>query len=106
VVDLNTLIPLDSPFHLYSTSFIDDRGVIAAFGLLVNGDTHALLLVPCDENHPDIEGCDASLVDGSTTETRVSSMAVTREPKTATSPTMRSLHRRFAPATVSPTPED
>jgi probable HAF family extracellular repeat protein len=55
MVDLNTLIPPDSPFHLYSTSFIDDRGVIAAFGSLANGDTHALVLIPCDENHGDSE---------------------------------------------------
>jgi probable HAF family extracellular repeat protein len=55
MVDLNTLIPHDSPFHLYSTSFVDDRGVIAAFGSLANGDRHALLLIPCDEDHGDSE---------------------------------------------------
>jgi probable HAF family extracellular repeat protein len=66
MVDLNTLIPPDSPFHLYSASFIDDRGVIAAFGVLANGDTHALLLIPCDEHHPGVEGCDYSLVEANT----------------------------------------
>jgi len=63
MIDLNALISPDTPFHLYSASFIDDRGEIAAFGSLVNGDRHALLLTPCDENHPDIEGCDYSLLD-------------------------------------------
>ena len=63
MADLNTLIPPGSPFQLYSASFIDDRGEIAAFGSLANGDTHALLLIPCDENHADIEGCDYSLLD-------------------------------------------
>jgi probable HAF family extracellular repeat protein len=63
MVDLNTLLPPSSGFYLYSASFIDDRGVIGTFGALTNGDTHALLLIPCDENHPGVKGCDYSLVD-------------------------------------------
>jgi probable HAF family extracellular repeat protein len=63
MVDLNTLIPHNSPFHLKASPFIDDQGVIAAFGSLANGDMRALLLTPCDENHPGVEGCDYSLVD-------------------------------------------
>ena len=55
MVDLNALIPTNSPFHLYSASFIDDRGEIAAYGFLNNFDTHALLLIPCDESHDDSE---------------------------------------------------
>ena len=58
MVDLKTLVSADSPFYLYWASFIDERGAIGGYGSLANGDTHALLLVPCDENHPDIEGCD------------------------------------------------
>jgi hypothetical protein len=37
---------------------INDRGEITAQGLLANGDQHAVLLIPCDENHPGVEGCD------------------------------------------------
>lgn len=66
IVDLNTLVPAGSPFYLFTSSFIDDRGEIAAFGTLPSGDTHAVLLIPCDENHTDIEGCDYSMVDAST----------------------------------------
>ena len=58
MVDLNTLVSADSPFYLYWAPFIDERGAIGGYGSLANGATHALLLVPCDENHPDIEGCD------------------------------------------------
>jgi len=63
LVDLNALVPSDTPFYVFTASFISDRGEIAAFGSLANGDQHALLLIPCDENHPDVEGCDYSLVD-------------------------------------------
>jgi probable HAF family extracellular repeat protein len=63
MADLNTLIPPNSPFQLFSASFIDDHGVIGAFGALANGDMHALLLTPCDEHHPGLEGCDYSMVD-------------------------------------------
>ena len=66
LVDLNTLIPANSSFYLFTSSFIDDRGEIAAFGTLPNGDTHAVLLIPCDGNHTDIEGCDYSMVEAST----------------------------------------
>jgi uncharacterized membrane protein len=65
MVDLDSLIPADSGFHLYSASFIDDRGEIAAFGSLPNGDSHTVLLIPCDENHPGVEGCDYSMVEAS-----------------------------------------
>jgi len=67
LVDLNTLVPQNTRFHLFTASFISDRGEIAAFGSLANGDQHALLLVPCDENHPEVEGCDYGLVDNSAT---------------------------------------
>jgi hypothetical protein len=44
---------------------INDRGEIAGFGVLPNGDKHAFLLVPCDEKHPGIEGCDFSMAEES-----------------------------------------
>jgi hypothetical protein len=43
------------------------RGEIAGFGVLPNGDGHAFLLVPCDEMHPHVEGCDYNMMEASAT---------------------------------------
>jgi probable HAF family extracellular repeat protein len=53
MIDLNALIPPDSPMHLYWAFNINDRGEIAGLGALSNGHTHAFLLIPCDEDHGD-----------------------------------------------------
>jgi probable HAF family extracellular repeat protein len=63
MVDLNTLVRSGSNVHVESASVINDRGEIACVGVLPNGDTHACLLIPCDEDHPNMEGCDYSLVE-------------------------------------------
>jgi probable HAF family extracellular repeat protein len=55
ITDLNSLVPSDSAFYLFSASFIDDRGQIAAFGVLANGDMHAVLLIPCEVGDTDIQ---------------------------------------------------
>ena len=65
MVDLNALVPTDSPLHISWAPLIDDAGVIGAFANTADGDLHATLLIPCDENHPNIEGCDYSVVDAS-----------------------------------------
>ena len=38
-------------------------GEIAGEGVLPNGDARAVLLIPCDEHHPGIRGCDYTLID-------------------------------------------
>jgi len=63
IVDLNTLISHEFGIHLAVASYIDNAGEIAAIGVLPNGDGRAVLLIPCNENHSDIEGCDYSMVD-------------------------------------------
>jgi len=65
MVDLNSLIAPDSPLYLYWAGYITDNGEIGAFGNLPSGDTHAVLLIPCDSNHPNVEACDYSLVEAS-----------------------------------------
>jgi len=66
-VDLNTLIVPGSITYVAAALLINDGGDIACRGF-DPGDTeeHACLLIPCDENHPGIEGCDYGLVDATT----------------------------------------
>jgi probable HAF family extracellular repeat protein len=66
MVDLSTLaspIPELSPLLVIN---INDRGEIAGIGNDASGNGHAILLIPCVENHPGVDGCDYSLVDATT----------------------------------------
>jgi probable HAF family extracellular repeat protein len=66
MVDLNTLIPPNSGITLYETVQINNRGEIAVNGADANGNNHAVLLIPCDEVHRGVEGCDDSMIDAET----------------------------------------
>jgi probable HAF family extracellular repeat protein len=55
MIDLNTVVSLGAGVQLISAPDINDRGEIAALGLLPNGDGRAFLLVPCEERD---EGCE------------------------------------------------
>jgi len=57
IIDLNTLIPPNSPLLLTDAEYINDRGEIAGSGLDVNGNLHAYLLIPCGQG---IQGCGAA----------------------------------------------
>ena len=70
MVDLNTLIPAGSSLQLTYAVAINDRGEIAGFGVAPgvppeNYETegHAYILIPCDENHPNLNRCDYSRAD-------------------------------------------
>jgi hypothetical protein len=63
---LNTLIPSGSSLYLIDPETINDQGEIAGNGVDASGYQHAFLLIPCDENHPGVEGCDYSPVDPAT----------------------------------------
>jgi probable HAF family extracellular repeat protein len=70
MVDLNTLIPENAGAPLYEASNINERGEIVAGGLPAgcgdpNSCGHVYLLIPCDEEHSGIEGCDYSTVEAS-----------------------------------------
>jgi len=79
IADLNALIPADSGVQLNAAPGINERGEIVAQGVvLLSGDTHAFLLIPCDDDHRDIEDCDYDMVDGS--DMPATQMATTAKP--------------------------
>jgi probable HAF family extracellular repeat protein len=103
MVDLNTLVVPSSSLYVPLAITINDRGEIAAPGLLPNGDQHAVLLIPCDENHPGIKGCDYSLIEGSST-VAADTVPIAEGPTTPNTripgrvnPMMRSFGRRSMP---------
>jgi probable HAF family extracellular repeat protein len=62
--DLNTLVSPGTTMSITVALLINDRGEIGCLGLdPSDAEEHACLLIPCDENHPGIEGCDYSVVD-------------------------------------------
>ncbi len=49
-IDLNTLVPPGSDLQLTDAQFINDRGEITGRAVLSDGDEHAFLLIPDDQN--------------------------------------------------------
>ena len=54
-IDLNTFVPAGSDVQLADPLFINDRGMMSVTGFLPNGNQHAIVLIPCDDNQMD--GC-------------------------------------------------
>src|SRR5260370_15537825 len=65
MVDLNDLVS-GADMTLGGATGINDRGEITGTGVLANGEVRVFLLIPCDENHLGVEGCDYTLVEAST----------------------------------------
>jgi probable HAF family extracellular repeat protein len=84
MVDLNALILPNSALFLETTETIDDQGEITGTGLDVNGNSHAFLAIPCDENHPNLEGCAYNLVERSSTARAQGAAATTAVPQKLT----------------------
>jgi probable HAF family extracellular repeat protein len=82
IVDLQSLVQLGSGLTLYMATFINDQGEIAALASLSDGNQRAVVLIPCDENHPGVEGCDYNLVEA-TAAARVQAPQVARTPSGA-----------------------
>jgi probable HAF family extracellular repeat protein len=114
IVDLNALVPPGSDVTITNAFDINDRGEIAGNGFLPNGDARAVLLIPCDEGHPRLDGCDYDNVEA-VTDASVRSAQITRAPAAASevklSPAekmtrlralMASHNRRFGTPQASP----
>ena len=65
-INLNILVAPASNINVTFPVNINDRGEIVAHAVLPNGDTHAVVLIPCDENHPDVAGCNYEPVEAVT----------------------------------------
>jgi probable HAF family extracellular repeat protein len=66
MVDLSTLVSPKPDFTSLGVININERGEIAGFAINAEGEGRAVQLIPCDENHPDVAGCDYSLVEPAT----------------------------------------
>jgi len=66
VVAISTLVSNSAGLQLNEAVQINDQGEIAVNSTDANGNNHAVLLIPCDENHAGVEGCDYSLVNAAT----------------------------------------
>ena len=95
MVDLNDLV--SGADMTLSGSYINDRGEITGIGVLVNGDLHAFLLIPCDENHPGVEGCDYSMVEASAAVPQTSSAVGNPSSRTLPQSLMRRMSRYHFP---------
>ena len=101
MVNLQNLVISGPNLTLMPDLFINDRGEITSNALTPDGNNHAVVLIPCDEKHLGIEGCDYALVDGSAAadsggQVQSRSTTKTRKPPSA--------FRGFAPGTeVQPT---
>jgi probable HAF family extracellular repeat protein len=70
IIDLNTVIQPNATLTLVEAKYINDRGEIAGMGIPPGVPVsdfefhgHVFLLIPCDDDHPDVEGCDYSMVE-------------------------------------------
>ena len=69
-MDMNLLVPRNSRLYMYEAISINERAEVIGNGSLPNGDVHAFLAIPCDENHQRIEGCDYRPVQAYATSSR------------------------------------
>jgi len=89
MIDLNNLIAAGSPWFVIEVDAINSTGEIVGGAVdTTTGNTRAVLLTPCDEHHPGVEGCDYSLVDAAT-------VAQSPAPRYVPSGTQRMLQHRL-----------
>jgi probable HAF family extracellular repeat protein len=104
IVDLNTLVPPNSGLQLNEVGQINDRGEIAINASDANGNNHTVVLIPCDENHPDVSGCDYDLIDAETAAPHVSLDPAQHPKPLAPGTRMSGMVNRFRSPRNRPTP--
>lgn len=106
VIDLNTFVPPASGLTLTQGAYINDRGQILATGVLANGDVRSVLLIPCDRDQGDDEGCEDRAGSG-TGATQSNESAATQAPTTLAEPSatplekINAIRRRLSPSRYS-----
>jgi probable HAF family extracellular repeat protein len=102
MVDANALVPPGSGLTLGDIEKINDSGEMFGSGTLSNGEDRAFLLIPCDENHSGVEGCDYSMVEARAAASRPSPV-VRKASSPALPPSlMRRMNRYRFPGGVFP----
>jgi probable HAF family extracellular repeat protein len=82
MVDLNTLVPPHPGVQLTGGDvYINDQGEIVIPGILSDGDVHAFLLTPCDDNHGEDGDCEER-AEGATVTAQSSSALFAQNPRT------------------------
>jgi probable HAF family extracellular repeat protein len=79
MIDLNDFVPPDANLTLTQGDFINDRGEILVTGMLSNGDLRTVLLIPCDEEHGDREGCEDQCASAGVVRHALPSRSLSRE---------------------------
>jgi probable HAF family extracellular repeat protein len=85
MIDLNAFVPSYSALTLTQAALINDRGEIAAQGILPNGDQRAVLLVPCNDEESDGDSCNGD-EDGASTSFEVTGATTAPTPTAAPKP--------------------
>jgi probable HAF family extracellular repeat protein len=103
MIDLNQFLPPGSDITLIEVEQINDRGEMFGQGMLTTGEDRAFLLIPCDDDHPGIEGCNYSMMDASAAASAQPSMATATRHTPPATPLWRTqlrlqpFSRRFGP---------
>jgi probable HAF family extracellular repeat protein len=97
MVDLNSLIPPNSGFLLKESNYINEAGEIAGLGVLANGDEHAFLLIPNNDDGTETAtaASQASAASVTPSPTEMSHSSLTSEKLAALRARFAQRHRSF-----------
>jgi probable HAF family extracellular repeat protein len=91
MTDLNAFVPAGSCLRLTTATFINDRGEIAAEGVLPNGDQRGVLLIPCNDEESDTNGCKGD-EDGASTTAKITGASIAPTTASVTQPNLPLKH--------------